>query len=330
MEQQVKNEIQYDADAVEVDHVMLRERLGAHLYRQRINTQSYHAAQVFGQGLTAFHPENMRWLRVLIEWGMRGTCLYGWGNRNARKHRVIEHPVQLRRLPEAFQGFRMLHLSDLHLDLDEAINASWLSRVGELEFDICVITGDFRAETAGDRMPAMRALASVVPRLGDRIYACLGNHDDIEMTSYLEAFGVRVLLNEHAVIEQNGEAIFLAGIDDPHFYETENLERAVSGIPAEATKVLLSHSAEPYRKALACGVDLMLSGHTHGGQLCLPGGIAVMRNVRHPRSMSKGAWAYHELRGYTSTGAGCSMVPVRMFCTPELTVHVLERGEAEL
>jgi len=91
--------------------------------------------------------------------------------------------------------------------------------------------------------------------------------------------------------------------------------------------VLLSHSAEPYRAVQARGIDFMLSGHTHGGQICLPGGFAPMRNARQPSSMLNGAWVFHELTGYTSPGAGVCMVPVRYFCPPEVTVHVLDRRQ---
>jgi len=159
-------------------------------------------------------------------------------------------------------------------------------------------------------------------------YGILGNHDALGMAPHLETMGLRMLLNEHTALTRDGAAIYLAGIDDPHYYETENFEQALDGIPPEATTIMLSHTAETYRKALACGIDYMLSGHTHGGQICLPGGVAVLRNAHHPRTMDRGPWTYHELQGYTSAGVGCSMVPVRFFCPPEVTIHTLSHGLA--
>ncbi|MBI3117491.1 MAG: metallophosphoesterase, partial [Candidatus Hydrogenedentes bacterium] len=193
------------------------------------------------------------------------------------------------------------------------------------EYDLCVITGDYRGETWGDWGPAIAQTARVVEQLKPPVYGILGNHDFLEMVEPLEAMGLRILLNENAVIERDGQRIWLLGVDDPHFYETDNFEKAMHEVPAEATKILLSHTAETHRQALACDIDLMLSGHTHGGQLCLPGGFALLHNAKHPRYMSRGPWRYQELQGYTSSGVGCSLVPVRVCCPPEITVHVFGR-----
>lgn len=137
---------------------------------------------------------------------------------------------------------------------------------------------------------------------------------------------MRMLVNESVRIERGGDCIYLAGVDDPHYYEMDNIERAAGAIPLEATKILLSHSAENHRRALAAGIDLMLCGHTHGGQFCLPGGRAIINNAAQPRWMGKGAWQYHDLQGYTTRGIGVSIVPYRFFCPPEISVHVLDRA----
>ena len=303
----------------------LRERLGAHHYRQRMNIEHYHAAEVFGGGRTRFHPENFPVLRVGLQIALRISLFYWWGNWNARHHRVRENTVLLHRLPSAFEGFRILHLSDLHLDIDPQITDGLLKILEPLEYDLCVITGDYRSETFGPWERAIAETARVMAVLKQPCYGILGNHDSLGMTPFLEDMGLRMLLNEHVVIGRGGESIYLAGIDDPHYYETENFQQALAGIPPAATTILLSHTAETYRKALACGIDYMLSGHTHGGQICLPGGFAPMRNAQHPRSMDKGSWSYHELQGYTTAGVGCSMVPVRFFCPPEVVIHTLRR-----
>jgi len=308
---------------VPLDHLILRDRLGPHHYRQRMNIEHYHAAEVFGGGRTRFHPENFPVLRVSLELLLRCTLTYWWGNANARRFRVTEHAASLRRLPPAFDGFRILHLSDLHLDIDPKITTALLEAIAPLEYDLSVITGDFRAETFGPFDAAMEQAARVIKALKGPRYGILGNHDSLGMAPVLESMGLPMLLNEHVSVTHRGAEIYLAGIDDPHYYETENLEQAMNGIPQEATTILLSHTAETYRKALACGIDYMLSGHTHAGQICLPGGWAPLRNAQHPRSMDQGPWRYHELQGYTSAGVGCSMVPVRFFCPPEIVIHTL-------
>jgi predicted MPP superfamily phosphohydrolase len=143
------------------------------------------------------------------------------------------------------------------------------------------------------------------------------------MTPSLEEIGVKILLNENVAIQRGGEEIYLARIDDAHFYKVDNIEKAAAGIPENAFSILLSHTPEVYRQAVHAGLDLLLSGHTHGGQICLPGGVPIIIEARLPRRMCKGAWRYGDMAGYTSVGAGASIVPVRFNCPPEITLHRL-------
>jgi predicted MPP superfamily phosphohydrolase len=230
-------------------------------------------------------------------------------------------------LPPAFEGFRLLHLSDLHLDLDAALANALYAKVGEVSYHACIITGDFRAETHGPSGPCLEAVARLMTFLHPPVYGILGNHDYLEMTPPLEALGIHMLLNENTAIEREGERIYLMGVDDPHFYEAENFDKALAGIPDGKVRLLLAHSAEIYRQALAAGVDYLFCGHTHGGQLCFPWGQPVSNNARQPRVMLRGAWNWYGLRGYTSLGSGCSMLPVRLFAPPEITLHTLRRGD---
>jgi hypothetical protein len=138
--------------------------------------------------------------------------------------------------------------------------------------------------------------------------------------------GIRMLLNEAESIERAGVRIHLSGIDDAHFYRVDNIEKAVINIPPEAFSVLLSHTPEIYRQAAHAGVDVLLAGHTHGGQICLPGSIPITLDSRLPRAYGAGAWRYHGMAGYTSVGAGSSVVAVRFNCPPEITLHRLESG----
>jgi hypothetical protein len=87
--------------------------------------------------------------------------------------------------------------------------------------------------------------------------------------------------------------------------------------------ILLSHTPEAYRRAAHAEYNLMLCGHTHGGQICLPGGLPVLTDTASPRRFARGAWCYHGMIGYTSAGAGTSIVDVRLNCPPEVTLHRL-------
>jgi predicted MPP superfamily phosphohydrolase len=145
------------------------------------------------------------------------------------------------------------------------------------------------------------------------------------MVPAFEEMGIRMLLNEQERIERNGAVIHLAGVDDAHFYRMDNIEKAAHGIPHDAFSILLSHTPEIYRQAAHADFNVILSGHTHGGQICLPGGIPITLNCVLPRSMGNGSFRHHDMIGYTSAGAGTCMVPARFNCPPEITLHHLHR-----
>ena len=106
----------------------------------------------------------------------------------------------------------------------------------------------------------------------------------------------------------------------------DNIEKATLPIPIGSFSILLSHTPEVYRQAAHANFDLMLSGHTHGGQICLPGSTPIMLEAVLPPRMGSGPWQYHNMIGYTSVGAGSSVVPVRLNCPPEITLHHLRLG----
>ena len=127
-------------------------------------------------------------------------------------------------------------------------------------------------------------------------------------------------------ISRGDRTIYLAGIDDAHFYRVDNIEKAASTIPHGAFSILLSHTPEVYRQAAHAGFDLFLSGHTHGGQICLPGSVPITLSSKLPRRFGAGMWSYNDMVGYTSVGAGSSVVAVRFNCLPEITLHHLRRA----
>jgi hypothetical protein len=169
-------------------------------------------------------------------------------------------------------------------------------------------------------------VAAVRAHLKEPIYGVLGDHDTIQMVPGLEAMGIRVLLNECETLVRGDQRIYLAGIDDAHYFRADNIEKASLPIPNGSFSILLSHTPEVYRQAAHADFNLMLSGHTHGGQICLPGSIPITLEAVLPRRMGSGAWQYHDMAGYTSVGAGSSVVPVRLNCPPEITLHRLRRG----
>ncbi|MBI5783321.1 MAG: metallophosphoesterase family protein [Gammaproteobacteria bacterium] len=301
----------------------LARRLGRVHLRQRLGLESEYEAQVFHRGTHFFHLENWYFAHAVIRGGLGLFGLYGRGRRNALRIRVVRNEVPLTALPAVFDGYTILHLSDLHLDMSEEFVHALIERVRAVSYDLCVLTGDYRYRTRGPCEPALAGLALLRPHLKEPVYAVLGNHDSIRMVPGMEDMGVRVLLNESVRIERQGAVIHLAGIDDAHYYRVDNLHKAAHDIPHEEVSILLSHTPETYRNAAHADFKLMLCGHTHGGQICLPGGIPLITDADCPRAFARGPWRYHDLVGYTSVGAGSSIVDVRLNCLPEITLHRL-------
>jgi len=316
-------------DAVPVDKDILRkleQRLGPIHARQRLGIEIDHEAQVFGQGLTFFHLENLSLAPAIIRTALQLTGLYGRARRNADRIAVKRNDLSFAALPSLFDGYTILHISDMHVDLSEAAMRHLTELVDGLPYDLCVLTGDYRGKTFGPFEAALEGVARVRARLRPPIYGVLGNHDTIQMVPAMETMGIRMLLNECEAIARGEQCIYLAGIDDAHFFRVDNIEKAASQIPKNKFSILLSHTPEIYRQAAHADFDLMLSGHTHGGQLCLPGSIPIKLEAVLPRRMGAGAWRYQNMSGYTSVGAGSSVIPVRLNCTPEITLHCLRRG----
>ena len=308
---------------VDTDLAVLEKRLGRRHARARLGIEKDHEAQVFGQGINFFHIENLPLSHAVISAILMATGLYWRGLSNAAKVELRENLIVSPRLPQAFDGFTILQLSDLHVEMSEAAMDRVVALLEGTSYDLCVLTGDYRAKTWGPHEAAISGVARVRDALRGEVYGVLGNHDTILMVPALETMGITMLLNEGKIIERAGERIHLAGIDDAHYYRMDNLDKAAAEIPPGAFSILVSHTPEIYRQAAHADFDVLLSGHTHGGQICLPGRIPITLDSVLPRSMGSGAWRYHDMIGYTSVGAGSSVVPVRFNCPPEITLHRL-------
>ncbi len=302
----------------------LERRLGRLHARQRLGIERDFEAHVFGHGINFFHIENWYSFHSLVQATLKLTGLYWRGRRNAGNIQVRHHHVRQPELPTSFDGFTVLQLSDMHVDISRDAMHRLVELLPELNYDICVITGDFRGHTVGPFDATLEGLARVRARLKDPIYGVLGNHDTVCMIPGMEEMGIRMLLNESETIVREDQRIHLAGIDDAHYFRVENIEKAAAEFPHDEFSILLSHTPEIYRQAAHADFNLLLSGHTHGGQICLPGSIPITLDSVLPRHMGSGQWKYHDMVGYTSVGAGTVIVPVRLNCLPEITLHHLQ------
>lgn len=305
---------------------LLEKRLSrAHLH-QRLGIEREHEQQVFGQGRSLFHIENWYSIHAVIRGVLKLTLMHDRGRRNALELSVTRNEFRIPDLPRAFDGLTIAQISDLHLDMNADIPRVLKETLMQVDYDLCVITGDFRAKTFGPYDKALEAMRGVRGCIEGDVFGILGNHDSIEMVPALEGMGIRMLMNESVALERDGQRIHIAGIDDPHYYKADNIHQAAGDIPVDEVSLLLAHSPEAYKIAAHVGFDAFLCGHTHGGQICLPGGVALMKNAKCPRRYCNGAWSYHGMQGYTSRGSGVSVVDVRFNCPPELTLHTLRRA----
>ncbi len=238
----------------------------------------------------------------------------------------MENEVFLPNLPPAFDGYRIVQVTDLHTDIDPGLADAVIAALKKTHFDRAVVTGDFHNEIGENWNRSIELTASIIPHLGVAPLATLGNHDLLDMVPPLEAAGLTFLLNENIAIDRDGDRLWIVGIDDADHYGTHLPVQARAGIPEDACAILLSHSPECYRESASAGFALQLSGHTHGGQICLPGGIAIIRKSAVPGRMIAGSWQYRELVGYTSPGTGSCTAAARLNCPPEITVHILRHS----
>ncbi len=243
-------------------------RVGETHLRQRLTIQVEHAGELLGRGRTLMHIENAEWLMIFLYHSLRLSGLYPRARRNCLDIRCVDNEVLIPGLPKAFDGFTLLQLSDLHLDIVPELTDAIVARLQGIEYDLCVVTGDFRASSSGAYDLALEYAGRLVKHLKPPVYAILGNHDFIEFVPPLEAAGYQFLLNETVPIERSGATLYLSGVDDPHFYETDNLFQTRESIPNDARSILLAHSPEIYLHAAGAGYDFMLCGHTHAGQIC--------------------------------------------------------------
>lgn len=261
-------------------------------------------------------------VRPLLKMALMGVGLYWRGLRNALKPQVRRVKLAFKDLPKAFDGFRILHLADLHIDGMDGLTEVVAEIVSECDVDLCVMTGDYRFETHG-------SCAAVYPRIQKihskiraefGVIAILGNHDAAEMAFEFEKYGIRMLVNEAIELRRQRQSLWIVGVDDPHKYECDDLHLALEEVPLNAFKVLLAHTPEMFREASSSGVDLYLCGHTHAGQIALPFVGAPIQNADCPREFVHGRWHYRDMQGYTSAGVGCSMLPIRFNCPPEIVI----------
>lgn len=262
--------------------------------------------------------------------GSIGSLAGGYGYARLLEPRWLEinHvALALRNLPDAFANLTIAQMSDLHFGplvpleyLDAAVEA-----VLAMNADLIVITGDIVSRISqGEPDMIVQTLSRLRAPMG--VHAILGNHDwwvgaDVVSRSLRQA-GINVLSNRHETLHRGGQSLVLAGVDDV-WCSKQDLRAALAGLPASAAVVALVHEPD-YADTVArdSRILLQLSGHAHGGQVCVP----WYGHVYCPpwgRKYSNGLYEIGDLTLYTNRGVGMVSWQVRFACRPEITRFTL-------
>jgi len=248
--------------------------------------------------------------------------------------------IKLRRLPKAFDGFRVAQLSDLHIGsfMSSADIRRYAAMVNQLKPDLVALTGDFVTWDPATQGAVVAALRGLKAPYG--IFGCLGNHElwakvQASITRLFAAEGVRILRQENASITTGGERLNLIGVD----YQThvrfgppgdgivsQYLEGVAPLIAPDTANILLSHNPNTFDRAAELGIDLSLAGHTHGGQITLE---FISPNLSPSRLITpyvRGWFQKGDSQLYVNRGIGTIFFPIRIGSPPEITVYELKRG----
>jgi predicted MPP superfamily phosphohydrolase len=273
-----------------------------------------------------------RWRRGGIEHYAAGETVFN----NARwvpreRFTVNEERIWLDALPDAFSGLRVVQISDIHHGwfLSQEWLAQAVQQANRLHADIVVLTGDFVTYSRANIEPAAEILSRLRSRYG--VFAVLGNHDfrvgADAVTLALRRQRIQVLRNQHITVQFGGASLYVAGVDDYGY--GADVRRAVRGIPRDAAIVLLAHNPRIISLASRHGVSLVLSGHTHGGQVNLPL-LGTVYGRSPERLRYKIGWdRLGATQIYVSRGIGTIVLPWRLRCPAEITHLELLPGTSE-
>ena len=269
---------------------------------------------------------------VTATYAAAGVGLDHYGKNVEAERLSVEHiQIPIKNLEPALQGLKIVHMSDIHLrpftQIDFIREAIALSN--SLQPDVVALTGDYVTDEADSIIELAPALGQLDAKYG--VFASMGNHEvwtnPVLIRACLESAGLSVLVNEGITLQVDQQAIYIAGID-AYMDGNPDLNAALEKSPPGAPVVLLAHEPDPADSYSRDGrVSLQLSGHTHGGQICLPG-VRPIAKTPHGEKYYKGLYNVNGMWVYTTRGIGTGPIPHRINCPPEVTEITLVRCDA--
>lgn len=239
---------------------------------------------------------------------------------------ITELEISINNLPSEFQGLKIAHISDLHTSKFGFREEKIIKVCREEKPDIILITGDFVSNSYGID-PCLKTMRDINAPMG--VWAVWGNNDNNLKTDRLEKglkkLGFNILVNENSLLKKDKDCIRLIGVDDP-YKRKDDLESAMKGVKEDEIKILLAHSPEIFPKSWKYKTDLVLAGHTHGGQIRFP---LIGTVYNHTWNLVKYSGGYFKEKGtqmYVSRGLGMSVIPVRYLCPAELAILTLKKN----
>jgi uncharacterized protein len=299
------------------------------VYGRARDAAAAHVAAREPAPIAVFSPDRRRFLRqTAIALSATPFAASAYGLLYGRLDVEVTHQrIRLARLPKAFEGFRIAQLSDFHIS--PFMPADQIRRcvtiTNQLKADLVVMTGDYLSWDPAPQGEVVQALAGLRAPYG--VFGSLGNHESIteteeSITRLFAAQGIHILRQERVLIRLGGDTLNLIGVDDS-VTDDKAVEHLVM---PETVNILLNHNPNDFDQAVELGFDLMLAGHTHGGQLSLEflhRGLALIR-LETPYVSGRYEKAGGQL--YVNRGIGTTILPIRLGARPEITLLELSRA----
>jgi uncharacterized protein len=281
------------------------------------------------------HPREWRRRDVVklsaVSMATIGAGCLGYGTLVREHVEISRVDVKIENLPAEFNGLTMAQMSDIHHGLYTGLDFihRCVELVNSLSPDLIALTGDFTFAGSNYIEPCCEALKGLKARIG--VYSVLGNHDYYagagRVARALRNAGFDLLIDAKDGIEHRGSKLWLIGVDD-FYYGTTDIYRLMRGLLQSEPKIVLSHNPDFIEEFAVAEkhIDLMISGHTHGGQIRFPLIGAPQISSGYGQRYAIGMNRKNKMQVYTTRGIGTILLPARFNCPPEIVLYTLRQA----